>query len=258
MSGRLAGKTAVVTAAAQGIGRATALAFAAEGAAVWATDIDQVGLDALRQGTDRPIRTDRLDVTDKAAIADLARECGAIDVLFNCAGIVHHGTVMEATDQEFDAAVALNVRSMVWTIQAFLPAMLETGGGSIINMASVASSIKGAPNRALYGMTKGAVIGLTKAVATDYVGRGVRCNAICPGTVQTPSLDQRIADQARRLDPGDGPAAVDRARQAFVDRQPMGRLGTAEEIAQLAVYLAGEESAFVTGTTMVIDGGWSA
>ncbi len=258
MSGRLAGKTAVVTAAAQGIGRATALAFAAEGAAVWATDIDRAGLDALRQATDRPIRTDRLDVTDKAAIAALARECGAIDVLFNCAGIVHHGTVMDATDQEFDTAVALNVRSMMWTIQAFLPAMLEAGGGSIVNIASVASSIKGASHRALYGMTKGAVIGLTKAVAADYVGQGVRCNAICPGTVQTPSLDQRIADQARRIDPRDDSAAVDRARQAFIDRQPMGRLGTAEEIAHLAVYLAGEESAFVTGTTMVIDGGWSA
>jgi NAD(P)-dependent dehydrogenase (short-subunit alcohol dehydrogenase family) len=242
---RLKGKVCVVTAAGQGIGAATARAFAREGATVWATDVDADKLGALA-GVDG-IRTHRLDVLDKAMIGALARETGPTDVLFNCAGFVHHGAVLDATDEQWQFAFDLNVRSMFWTIQSFLPGMLGKGGGSIVNMSSAASSVKGAALRCIYGTTKAAVIGLTKAVAVDYVAKGVRCNAICPGTVQTPSLDERIASL------GGGPDA----RQFFLQRQPTGRFGSADEIASLAVYLASDESSFTTGTVNVVDGGWS-
>jgi len=242
---RLKGKTCVVTAAGQGIGAATARAFAREGARVWATDVDPVKLAALDGVEGVTIRT--LDVLDKAAIGGLAAEAGAVDVLFNCAGFVHHGSVLEATDEQWQFAFDLNVRSMFWTIQAFLPGMLAQGSGSIVNMSSAASSVKGAALRFVYGTTKAAVIGLTKSVAVDYVSKGIRCNAICPGTVQTPSLDDRISSLGGGAD----------ARQFFLQRQPTGRFGAAEEIAALATYLASDESAFTTGTVNVIDGGWS-
>lgn len=250
MTHRLAGKTAFVTAAGQGIGRATAQAFAREGARVIATDIDEALLATLA-GTPG-VQAQRLDVLDAAAIAAAAAAAGAVDVLFNGAGFVHAGSVLDCTEEEWSLAFDLNVRSQYRTIKAFLPGMLARGGGSIINMASVAGSIKGAPNRFLYGSTKAAVIGLTKAVAADFVTRGVRCNAICPGTVESPSLRQRIADQARAS--GQRLEAVE---AAFIARQPMGRIGRAEEIAALAVYLASDESGFTTGTAQVIDGGWS-
>ncbi|HVO16940.1 MAG TPA: SDR family oxidoreductase [Alphaproteobacteria bacterium] len=244
MSGRLAGKRALVTAAAQGIGRATAEAFAREGARVIATDVNDNGLASLPSA----VAKHHLDVTDAKAIEALARELGALDVLFNCAGYVHQGTILDCAEKDWDFSFTLNVRSMYLVIRAFLPAMLASGrGGSIINMSSVVSSLKGAPNRFAYGATKAAVIGLTKSVAADYIKRGIRCNAICPGTVATPSLDDRIAAL------GGG----DQVRRAFVDRQPLGRLGTPEEIAALAVYLASDESAFTTGATHVIDGGFA-
>ncbi len=240
---RLKGKRCLVTAAGQGIGAATARAFAREGAEVVATDVDVAKLVPLKDVAG--VRTEVLDVLDRAAIEALARRTGALDVLFNCAGYVHHGTVLDATQDEWDFAFALNVRSMFWTIRAFLPAMLESGrGGSIVNMSSAASSVKGAPLRFVYGTTKAAVVGLTKSVAADFVQRGIRCNAICPGTVQTPSLDDRIA-------------ALGGDASMFKARQPVGRFGSTEEIAALAVYLASDESAFTTGTTHVIDGGWS-
>jgi NAD(P)-dependent dehydrogenase (short-subunit alcohol dehydrogenase family) len=242
---RLKGKTCVVTAAGQGIGAATARAFAGEGATVWATDIDTGKLQAMADV--KGIQTRALDVLDKGAIAALARDAGTVDVLFNCAGFVHHGTVLDATDEQWQFAFNLNVRSMFWTIQAFLPAMLAKRGGSIINMSSAASSVKGAALRCVYGTTKAAVIGLTKSVAVDYVSKGIRCNAICPGTVQTPSLDERISALGGGTD----------ARQFFLQRQPAGRFGSAEEVAALAVYLASDESAFTTGSINVIDGGWS-
>lgn len=243
MADRLRGKTALVTAAAQGIGRATALAFAAEGAQVVATDIAE---DKLRDLADRPgITTRRLDVTDMAAVEALAAELGAIDVLANIAGFVHHGTVLDCAEKDWDFSFDLNVKSMYRTIRAVLPGMLQKGGGSIINMSSVASSLRGLPNRFVYGATKAAVIGLTKAVAIDFIRQGVRCNAICPGTIETPSLQGRIAAFA---DP-------EAARRDFIARQPIGRLGTAEEIAAVAVYLASDESAYTTGTYIIADGG---
>ena len=243
--GRLAGKTALITAAGQGIGRATALAMAAEGAHVFATDINADTLAAL-DGTNG-ITTFTLDVMDEASIVEgVAR--ATPDILFNCAGFVHHGTILDATDDEWNFGFELNVRSMYWTSRAAIPGMIERGGGSIVNMSSVASSVIGAPNRFVYGASKAAVIGLTKSIATDFVTTGLRCNAICPGTVESPSLQDRLKDT------GD----YDGARTAFIARQPMGRFGTANEIAALAVYLASDESAFVTGQAINIDGGWTS
>jgi 2-keto-3-deoxy-L-fuconate dehydrogenase len=239
---RLIGKRALVTAAAQGIGKATAELFASEGAEVWATDIDETKLKGVMGCHHR-----RLDVRDSGAVAALAAELGPIDVLFNCAGFVHAGSILDCDEASWDFSFDLNVTAMYRTIRSFLPGMLEQGGGSIINMSSVASSIKGVPNRFAYTATKAAVIGLTKAVAADFVGRGIRCNVICPGTVQTPSLDQRLEAT------GDFQAA----QAAFIARQPMGRLGRPEEIAELALYLASDASSFTTGATHVIDGGWA-
>ena len=247
MSARLRGKTALVTAAGQGIGRATAIAFADEGAVVWATDIHETALNAI--AAERPdIHIASLDVRDPQRIARVASDIGTIDVLFNCAGFVHHGTILECSDEDWDFSFDLNVKSMYRMCRAFLPGMLKAEKGSIINMSSAASSVRGAPNRFVYGATKAAVIGLTKGIAADFIRNGIRCNAICPGTVQTPSLNERIAAQ------GD----VEKARAAFVARQPMARLGRPEEIAALAVYLASDESAFTTGHIHMIDGGWSA
>lgn len=250
MSKRLADKIALVTAAGQGIGRATAEAFLREGARVIAADINPETLAALSALPG--CTTLRLDVTDGMAVDAAARQIGRVDVLFNGAGFVHHGSILDCDDAAFDFSMNLNVRAMYRMMRAFLPAMLDAGGGSIINMASVASSIKGAPNRFVYGATKAAVIGMTKAVAADYITRGVRCNAICPGTVESPSLRQRIDNQAQAS--GKTLAQVE---ADFIARQPMGRIGTAAEIAALAVYLASDESAFTTGTAQVIDGGWS-
>ncbi len=250
MAGRLEGKRALVTAAGQGIGRATALAFAAEGANVLATDIAENKLADLAEAF---VATRLLDVTDQAAIAALADELGPLDILFNCAGFVHHGTVLDVLPEDWDFSFELNVKSMYLMIRAFLPKMLDPGkGGSIINVASTASSIKGVPNRCAYSATKAAVIGLTKSVAADFITRGIRCNAICPGTVATPSLEERIAMQGVLL-----PGGTEAARRGFIERQPMGRLGTPEEIASLAVYLASDESAFTTGAIHIIDGGFT-
>src|ERR1700722_19375741 len=246
MAGRLAGKGALLTAAAAGIGRGTAEAFAREGARVIATDIDVAGL----AGLDADKR--KLDVRSTEAVEALAREVGPIDILFNCAGYVHHGTVLDTSDADWDFSFDLNVKSMHRTIKAFLPGMLEKGRGSIVNIASGASSVRGIANRYVYGASKAAVIGLTKSVAVDYIRRGVRCNAICPGTVESPSLEGRIATLSAQS--GQPVSAV---RQAFVDRQPMGRLGRPEEIAMLAVYLASDESEFTTGQIHLADGGFA-
>jgi 2-keto-3-deoxy-L-fuconate dehydrogenase len=245
MTGRLAGKRALITGAAQGIGRAAAELFAKEGARVIATDRNPDALDGLGQ---RPgIETRALDVTDGAAIHDVVALVSPVDVLFNCAGYVHQGGVLDCPDDEWDRSFEVNARGIFRMVRAFLPAMLEAGGGSIINVSSVVSSVKGVPQRCAYGASKAAVIGLTKSIAADYVSRGIRCNALCPGTVDTPSLAERIAAL------GD----VDTVRKAFVNRQPMGRLGRADEIAAAALYLASDESAFVTGSVFVIDGGMS-
>lgn len=239
----LQGKTVLATAAAQGIGRATALAFARAGATVVATDINDKLLAELAQ--EPGITTRKLDVLDDAAVVEIASDIGPVDILFNCAGFVHSGSILEMKDEELDFAFDLNVRSMVRTIRAVLPGMIERGGGSIINMSSVASSIKGVPNRFAYATTKAAVIGLTKAVAADYIGQGIRCNAICPGTVESPSLEGRMRAGGN----------YEASRAAFIARQPLGRLGTPEEIADLAVYLAG--ATYTTGQAYAIDGGWA-
>ena len=246
MKGRLAGKTALLTAAAQGIGRATAEMFIAEGAQVVATDLNLLALAGLNG------RVEKLDVMDKAAIGALVGSLDKIDILFNCAGFVHHGSILDCSDSDWDFSFNLNVRSQFWLMQAVIPKMLESGGGSIINVSSVASSIKGAPNRFVYGASKAAIIGMTKAVAADFVTKGVRVNAICPGTVESPSWKERVVSQAK----GAG-ISEEESRQAFVARQPMGRVGKPEEIAALAVYLASDESAFTTGQVHIVDGGWS-
>jgi 2-keto-3-deoxy-L-fuconate dehydrogenase len=243
---RLQGKIALVTAAGQGIGRATAEAFAKEGATVIATDLKPELLEGF------PGRVEKLNALEKSELVGLINSLERVDVLFNCAGFVHHGTILDATDEQWDFAFNLNVRSMFWAMQAMIPKMIAQyenglGGGSIINVSSVASSIKGAPNRFVYGATKAAVIGMTKAVAADFTAQGIRVNAICPGTIHTPSLEDRIRAQ------GD----LRTAMAGFMARQPIGRFGTPQEVANLAVYLASDESAFTTGSTHVIDGGWS-
>lgn len=248
---RLAGKTCVITAAGQGIGAASALAFANEGAQVIATDINQDTLDQLA-AAHANIRTALLDVTNKAQIDAFVAATGQIDVLFNCAGWVPAGSILECSESDWQRAFDINVTSMYRLIQGFLPGMLATGSASIINMSSAASSIKGVPNRFVYSASKAAVLGLTKAIAADYITSGVRCNAICPGTVESPSLHQRIATQAAEQG-----KTVEEVYAQFVARQPMGRIGKAEEIAALAVFLASDESAFTTGTINMIDGGWS-
>jgi 2-keto-3-deoxy-L-fuconate dehydrogenase len=247
MGERLNGKTAVVTAAGQGIGRAIAEAFLHEGARVVATDLDLAKLEGLSGAELRA-----LDVLSTGAVAALARETGPVDILVNAAGFVHHGTVLDCSDSDWDFSFDLNVTSMHRTIKAFLPGMLERGGASIVNIASGASSVRGIPNRYVYGATKAAVIGLTKAVAADFIRRGIRVNAICPGTIQSPSLDERIAAQAQSSG-----QSVEAVRQAFIDRQPMGRLGTPEEVAALAVYLASDEASFTTGHVHLVDGGFA-
>ena len=239
----LTGKTVLVTAAAQGIGRATALAFARSGARVHATDVNLEKLNEF--ASDPNITTGKLDVLSDAAVKAFVGDIDKVDVLANCAGFVHAGSILEMKDEDFDFAMNLNVRSMIRTIRAVLPGMLERGEGAIVNIASVAGSVKGVPNRFAYGVSKAAVVGLTKAVAADYVARGIRCNCICPGTVESPSLDDRLRAQ------GDYEAA----RQAFIARQPIGRIGTPEEIADLAVYLAG--ATYTTGQAYNIDGGWT-
>jgi 2-keto-3-deoxy-L-fuconate dehydrogenase len=246
MAGRLAGKTALLTAAAAGIGRATALAYAREGAAVIATDVDVAGLDALKKEQPQ-IETARLDVLDPGQCEAIGTRWPQIDVLLNIAGYVHHGTILECSPEDWARSFDLNVHSMYRTIRSVLPHMIERGAGSVVNISSIASSIKGIPSRCVYGATKAAVIGLTKSIAADFVTRGIRCNAICPGTVDSPSLAGRMAAL------GD----LEAARKAFIARQPMQRLGKPEEVATLAVYLGSDESAFTTGGTHIIDGGWT-
>jgi len=247
MAGRLKGKVAVVTAAGQGIGRAIAEAFVREGATVYATDVDVAKLEGIARAKRR-----KLDVLSARAIEAFVAKTGPIDILVNCAGFVHHGTVLDCDDKAWDFSFDLNVRSMHRMIKAYLPGMLEKGAGAIVNIASGASSVRGIPNRYVYGTTKAAVIGLTKAVAADFIQKGVRCNAIAPGTVVSPSLDERITTLA-----ASSGKTVAETRAAFVGRQPMGRLGTAEEIAAAAVYLASDEAAFTTGITLSVDGGFS-
>jgi 2-keto-3-deoxy-L-fuconate dehydrogenase len=251
MAGRLDGKVALVTAAAHGIGRASALAMAREGAHVCATDLDGEALQALKGEGHGTLDTFVLDVLKDDHIAAAVRQAGALDILFNCAGFVHHGTVLDCDEKDWSFSFDLNVKSHYRMIKAFLPAMLDKGSGSIINMASVVSSIKGAPNRFAYGASKAAVIGLTKAVAADFVARGIRCNAVCPGTVDSPSLQQRM----RAL--GETTGGYEKARASFLARQPSGRLGTPEEVAALVVFLASDEASFMTGHAYIVDGGWA-
>ena len=249
MAERLKGKKTLITAAGQGIGRSTVLAFAREGAHVLATDIDPESLASLKKEFPEiatNIETCVLDVNNLKAIQQLAEETGSIDVLFNCAGFVHHGTVLDCEESDWDISFNLNVRSMYRMIKAFLPAMLESGGGSIVNMSSVASSVKGLPNRFVYGASKAAVVGLTKSIAADFITQNIRCNAICPGTVESPSLQARIKAQGGNYED---------VLSAFIARQPIGRIGTPEEIAALAVYLASDESSYTTGVAWSIDGG---
>lgn len=247
---RLRGKRALITAAGQGIGRASALAMAREGAHVVASDINVAALSTIREENHENIEILELDVRDDASVAAGVAQARP-DILFNCAGFVHHGSVLDITDDEWDFAFDLNVRSMLRTIRAALPGMLERKTGSIINMSSAASSVIGAPNRFAYGTTKAAVVGLTKSVAADFVSQGIRCNCICPGTVESPSWHDRVTALGKEL------GSYDAAMEQFVSRQPMGRVATAEEIAHLVVYLASDDSAFTTGHPHVIDGGWS-
>ena len=249
MADRLKGKVAFCTASSAGIGRATAMAFAREGARVIASDINDVGFDELKKaGIAECVK---LDARDAKAIEAQAKGVGPVDVLFNAAGFVHHGSVLDATDEEWDFAFDLNVKSMHRTIKAFLPGMLAKGGGSIINIASTVGASKAAPNRYIYGATKAAVVGLTKAVAIDFIGKGIRCNCICPGTIQTPSLTERIKALGKQV------GGEEKARAMFIERQPMGRLGTAEEMAYVAVYLASDESKYMTGSSITPDGGFT-
>jgi 2-keto-3-deoxy-L-fuconate dehydrogenase len=250
MAGRLKDKIALVTAAGQGIGRAIAEAFVAEGARVIATDLDDTKLAGLKS-----VKSVKLDVRSTTAVEalakDIAAELGPLDVLVNCAGFVHHGSVLDCSEQDWDFSFDLNVKSMHRTIKAFLPGMLSKGRGSIINIASAVGAGKAAPNRYVYGATKAAVVGLTKAVAMDFIGKGIRCNCICPGTIQTPSLDDRVKALGKQV------GSEDKARAMFIERQPMGRLGTAEEMAYVAVYLASDESAYMTGSSITPDGGFT-
>jgi 2-keto-3-deoxy-L-fuconate dehydrogenase len=249
MSKRLEAKIAICTAAGAGIGRATALAFAREGAKVIATDVNEAALAGLKEAG--VAETARLDARDTAAVQALAKRIGSVDVLFNAAGFVHHGTVLECSDEDWDFSFDLNVKSMHRTIKAFLPGMLAQGRGSIINIASTVGAGKAAPNRYAYGATKAAVVGLTKAVALDFIGKGIRCNCICPGTIQTPSLDERVKALGKQV------GGEAKAREMFIARQPMGRLGTAEEMAHVAVYLASDESLYMTGSSITPDGGFT-
>ena len=253
---RVVGKVALVTAAGKGIGRASALALAREGATVWATDVDEQALAELAAEAGQQelvgLKTARLDVRDTQAVQAFAQRTGKVDVLFNCAGFVHHGSIMDCEESDWDFSFDLNAKAMYRTVRAYLPSMLTGGGASIINMASAASSVKGVPNRFVYGASKAAVIGLSKAIAADYVQQGIRCNAICPGTIESPSLQGRIRAQAEQVG-----ADESTIRAAFVARQPIGRVGKTEEVAALVVYLASDESAFTTGTIHMIDGGWS-
>jgi 2-keto-3-deoxy-L-fuconate dehydrogenase len=243
MGDRLKGKRAFVTAAAVGIGRACALAFAREGATVFATDIDEAKLALLK--SEGVAEVARLDARDSAAVAAIAERAGKTDILLNAAGFVHHGTILDCSEDDWDFSFDLNVKSMHRTIKSFLPGMIASGGGSIVNIASAAGAVKAAPNRYVYSATKAAVAALTRSVAIDFIGKGIRCNSICPGTIETPSMLDRAA------------AAGPQGKEMFIARQPMGRLGTPEEIAALAVYLASDESAFTTGVAHVIDGGWT-
>ena len=247
---RLKGKRAFLTAAGAGIGRSTAIAFAREGAEVIATDIKPELIADLK---DHGIaETASLDVRSTEAVDAIAKKVGPVDILFNCAGFVHHGTVLTTSDEEWDFSFDINAKAMHRTIRAFLPGMLDKGAGSVVNISSGASSVRGIPNRYVYGASKAAVVGLTKAVAADFIKQGIRVNAICPGTIESPSLDQRIDTQAKALG-----KSIETIRQAFVDRQPMGRLGKPEEIAAMAVYLAGDESAYTTGQIFLVDGGFA-
>ena len=249
MTDRLKGKLAFCTASGAGIGRATAVAFAREGAKVVASDLNEAAMAGLKEaGIAECVK---LDARDTGAIEALAKRLGPVDVLFNAAGFVHHGTVLDTSDADWDFSFDLNVKSMHRTIKAFLPGMLSKGKGSIINIASTVGASKAAPNRYIYGATKAAVVGLTRAVALDFVGKGVRCNCICPGTIQSPSLDERIRALGKQV------GGEDKARRLFVERQPMGRLGTTEEVAAVAVYLASDESTYMTGSSIIPDGGFT-
>jgi len=249
MGGRLQGKLAFCTASSAGIGRATAIAFAREGARVIASDINEAGFGDLKDAG--VVECIKLDARDTAAIEAQAKRIGPVDVLFNAAGFVHHGSVLDCSDKDWDFSFDLNVKSMHRTIKAFLPGMLQKGRGSIINIASTVGAGKAAPNRYVYGATKAAVVGLTKAVAMDFIGKGIRCNCICPGTIQTPSLDERVRALGKQV------GGEEKARAMFIERQPMGRLGTAEEMAYVAVYLASDESAYMTGSSITPDGGFT-